>query len=247
MLCTLCILFTSSAGRATAAPRMADASDQLFSAPGVPVFKIEVSEVAFRALRQQPRTYVSGTFSDGEQSLTNVGVHLKGMGSFRAVDGKPSFSLKFDEFTKGAEYSGLTKLMLNNSVQDSSYLAELLGTQLFRDAGVPAARVAYARVLLNGHDLGLYVAIEGMNKHFLKRFFKKADGNLYEGYLADLDGRLEQDGGAVKDRADVRALLTAARVSDPAQRFAGLSRLLDLDRFASFGAMEVLLSHWDGY
>jgi hypothetical protein len=241
------IFLTGLIDRAEAATEKADPSDQFFAAPEVRVFKIEVSDAAFVALQRQPRAYVSGAFSDGKQVLTNVGVHLKGMGSFRAVDGKPSFSLKFDEFTKGASYAGLTKLMLNNSVQDTSYMAELLGTQLFRDAGVPAARVTYARVLLNGRDLGLYVAIEGMNKQFLKRHFKKGGGNLYEGYLADLDGRLEQDGGAVKDRADVGALLTASKTNDPEKRFAQLGRLLDLERFASFGAMEVLLSHWDGY
>jgi len=114
---------------------------------------------------------VAGTFSDGRVVLTNIGVHLKGMGSFRAIDDKPSFSLNFNEFSAGQNYCGLTKLMLNNSAQDSSYLAELLGTQLFRDAGLPAARVTYVRVVLNGRDLGLHLAIEGMNKRFLKRYF----------------------------------------------------------------------------
>ena len=78
------------------------------------------------------------------------------------------------------QYSGgLTKLMLNNSSQDQTFLSELLATRLFRDAGVPAARVTHSRVTLNGRDLGLYVAIEAMNKRFLKRHFGKATGNLY--------------------------------------------------------------------
>lgn len=63
------------------------------------------------------------------------------MGSFRSIDSTPSLSVKFDRFTSGQSYHGLSKLMLNNSAQDTSYMAELLGTQLFRDAGVPAARV----------------------------------------------------------------------------------------------------------
>jgi hypothetical protein len=35
----------------------------------------------------------AGSFSDGRQVFTNIGVHLKGMGSFRAIDDKPSFNL----------------------------------------------------------------------------------------------------------------------------------------------------------
>jgi len=60
------------------------------------------------------------------------------MGSFQSLEQKPSFVLKFDEYRPDQEYCGLTKLMLNNSIQDTSYLSELLATRLFRDAGVPA-------------------------------------------------------------------------------------------------------------
>ena len=148
-----------------------DPSAKFFDDPAVRLLRLELADSAFAALRRQPRIYVAGTFSDGRVVLTNIGVHLKGMGSFRAIDDKPSFSLNFNEFSAGQNYCGLTKLMLNNSAQDSSYLAELLGTQLFRDAGLPAARVTYVRVVLNGRDLGLHLAIEGMSKRFLKRYF----------------------------------------------------------------------------
>jgi len=102
-------------------------------------------------------------------------------------------------------------------------------------------------VMLNGRDLGLYVAIEGMNKHFLKRHFKDSKGNLYEGYLRDIDRRLDQDAGPDTTQADVSALLAACRVPDPSERFGRLKKLIDVDRFVSFAAIEVLISHWDGY
>ena len=169
------------------------------------------------------------------------------MGSFRRFDEKASFVLKFDKFVPDQQYCGLTKLMLNNSVQDQTYLAEHLATGLFRDAGVPAARVTHVRVQVNGRDLGLYVAIEGMNKHFLKRHFKNNTGNLYEGYLRDINTHLDQDNGEDTSQADVRALLTACRTPDLSERFERLNRVLDVDRFASFAAIEMLIAHWDGY
>src|SRR4029434_4821160 len=124
---------------------------------------------------------------------------------------------------------------------------ELLATQLFEDAGVPAARVTHARVRLNGRDLGLYVVIEAMNKDFLKRHFGSGKGNLYEGYLQDIDERLEQDNGDDETQADLRALSEACAISDPSERWQRLNTLVDVDRFLSFIAMELLTTHWDGY
>jgi hypothetical protein len=224
-----------------------DPSQEFFNDPKVRTFHIQIQDDGLASLRRSPRTYVSGTVREGDIVSTNVGIHLKGMGSFRTVDEKASFAVKFDEFNKDQEYSGLNKLMFNNSVQDPTYMVEWLATGLFRDAGSPAARVTHARVQLNGRDLGLYVVIEAMNKRFLKRHFPSGKGNLYETYVRDIDSRMDQDNGEVTDQADVRALVEACSKRDSAQRFREVSRLLDVDRFVSFAAMEILVGHWDGY
>ena len=224
-----------------------EASQEFFNDPKVRVFQFEISQQGLASLRRMPRNYVSGTVREGNRVLTNAAFHLKGMGSFRTVDEKASFAVKFDEFTKDQEYSGHTKLMFNNAVQDPTYLAEWLATGLFREAGLAAARVTHARVQLNGRDLGLYVVIEAMNKRFLKQHFSSAKGNLYEAYLRDIDTPLEQDNGEVTDQADVRALLKACSIPDPAERFKSVGKGLDVDKFMSFAAMEILVGHWDGY
>jgi spore coat protein H len=221
--------------------------DKFFTEPEIRTFHFEVSEAALNQLRRSPRSYITGTVREGQHVLTNVAIRLKGMGSFRSIDEKPSLAVKFDEFATNQHYRGLNKLMFNNSVQDSSYLAEMLATQLFRDAGLPAARSTHARVQLNGRDLGLYVMFEAMNKQFLKQHFTDAGGNLYEAYLGDVDGPMEQDGGTDTSMADLRALHAACRVPDQAQRWRELNKVLDVDRFVSFVAMEMLTSHWDGY
>jgi hypothetical protein len=66
----------------------------------------------------------------------------------------------------------LDKIHLNNSVQDRSYLTEILCGDLFLAAGVPAARGTHARVFLNGRDLGLYGLKEGFDQSFLRRHFR---------------------------------------------------------------------------
>src|SRR2546427_1653467 len=138
---------TTAAEKSTKAkPKKADRADAFFADPTVRVFDIELSEAAAGLLKVTPRHYVVGTVREGTEVFTNIGIHLKGMGSFRSLDDQPSFVLKFDHGNSTQEHCGLTKLMLNNSVQDQTYICELLATQLFRDARVPAARVTQARV-----------------------------------------------------------------------------------------------------
>jgi spore coat protein H len=221
--------------------------EKFFNESEIRTFDFEISDAALIQLRRTPRSYVTGTVREGTHVLTNVAIRLKGMGSYRTIDEKPSLAVKFDEVATNQHYRGLNKLMFNNAVQDSTYVAEMLATQLFRDAGVPAARYTHARVKLNGRDLGLYLVAEAMNKQFLKQHFTDANGNLYEAYLGDVDGRMEQDGGADTSMTDVRALYSACRIADNAQRWRALNQVLDVDRFISFVAMEMLTSHWDGY
>ncbi len=47
--------------------------------------------------------------------------------------------------------------------------------------------------------------------------------------------------------SDLKALAAAAQEPDLTQRWQRLDRVLDLDRFLSFMAMEMITCHWDGY
>jgi hypothetical protein len=220
---------------------------ELFSDGRIRRFSIQIDETALQALNANNRAYVPVTVTEGSNVFRNVGLHLKGMGSFRPLSEKPSLALKFDKYASGQTYLGLSKIMLNNSSQDSTHLAELIATSMFRDAGLPAARVTHALVDLNGRDLGLYVLIEAMNKLFLKQHFKSAKGNLYEAYLQDLDQTLDQDGGEDSTQMDLKRLLEVARMTNTVARWHQLDRVLDVDRFITFVALELFASHTDGY
>jgi spore coat protein H len=169
------------------------------------------------------------------------------MGSFRPFNEKPSVTVKFDRDVEDQKYLGLTKIMLNNSSQDPTYLAELMATQLFRDAGVPAARVSHAFLEINGRVLGLYVLVEAMNKEFLRQYFRNAKGNLYEAYLQDIDQKLDQDGGKDTTQADLKRFLEVCRIPDRLERWKRLPEVLDVDRYLSHLAVEMFTSHTDGY
>lgn len=114
---------------------------------------------------------------------------------------------------------------------------------------MPAPRAGHAKVVLNGRDLGLHVLVEGWNKQFLKRHFKNTKGNLYDGgFVQDINSALEVNSGdKPHDHAGLRALVSAVQEPDPAQRWARLERVLDMDRFLSFMAMDIIQCDWDGY
>jgi hypothetical protein len=220
--------------------------DAIFSAEKLPRFHIEIPESELAKLRFGAMDYVRALVRVDGASFPEVGLRLKGRGSFRPVTDKPSLAVKFDAYLPRQSLFGLTKVMLNNASQDSTLLSEYLASTMFCDAGVPAARVTHARVELNGRDLGFYVLAEAMNKTFLRQHFDNPHGTLYEGYATDVDQTLDLDSGVSGDQSDRRVLVAAAKLP-PAERWASLAKSLDLDRFVSFLGVSIMSAQHDSY
>lgn len=226
------------------------ASDALFTNSVVLKLQLEIAPSGVESLRLDPRTYVPVIIREGDRAYTNAQAHLKGsIGSFRKLEDKPGFTIRLRGAATAGSFHGLKKFHLNNSVQDASYLSEWVCTELFREAGVPATRVAHALVELNSRKLGLYVLLESMDQEFLGRYFLNSKGNLYgDSRFADISEPLARmEGKGELTRADLKALTAAAQERDPAKLVRDFPQVLDLDHFLSFMALEVMLCHWDGY
>jgi len=234
-----------------AAAKEASEADAFFKTPRVVELAIEIAPGDYEALKREPRKYVRATLKEGARTWKNVAVHLKGAaGSFRQVDDKCGLTLNMDKFEDGQHFHGLDKFHLNNSVQDPSFVSELICGEIFRAAGVPASRCAHAIVTLNGKMKGFYVLKEGYDVQFIERNFGTKKGNLYDGgFLRDLDQPLQvvSQMGDIQPHADLKSLWNAAQLPDPGQRFKEMERLLDGDRWVSYLALEALMWDWDGY
>ena len=232
-------------------PRKDEAED-LFDSDKVQQYQLELTKEAIQALRDDPKTYVHGTFKHEGKTYSDVGVKLKGgWGSFRIIQGesKPAFTIKFDAFTKGQRFYGLKRIILNNAVQDPSYLHEAVGYSFFRESGVVAPRVCHATLQVNEKEYGLYVQVEAATKDYLKRWFEDADGDLFEGpggiidwENLDLDSNQESE-----DRTRMRKLNEAIMEADPIDPWTSLKDWIDLQAFARFMANEQFINNWDGY
>lgn len=225
-------------------------TQELFATAQAHELRIEVPPAEIDLLKKDARLFARATVWEGTTVYKNVGIHLKGSaGSFRNLDDKPALTLNFGRFTAEQRFHGLRKIHLNNSVQDSSFLNENLAGGMFRAAGVPAARVAYALVEFNGRSLGPYVLKEGFTRDFLKLYFKKPTGNLYDMEPGrEVTAQLKKDyGEGPNDWSDLQRLAAAASEPDPTRLWSRLHSVLDVDRFLSFMALEVMTCHWDGY
>jgi hypothetical protein len=236
LLCVVGQIATWARHRATAAPT------EFFDERLVHAVQIRLGSEEAARLNADGRTYVSAKVRLDGLSYAEARIHLKGHGSFRTLAEKPSLTVDFGPSAANASFPGSRKIHLNNSVEDGSFLREWVGSKLFRAAGVPAPRVTHALVQLNGRRLGLYVVKEGFTHEFLARNFSPAVGRLYELPSGQPElHAIQSEGGRLQE------LAAAAQESDLNRRWERLHQSLDLNRFISYMAMEVVTCHWDGY
>jgi hypothetical protein len=232
-----------------------DAAGWLFDPYAVVEIDLQLPQESIDALAADPEEYTDGTFSlrttGGTYGPLGVGVRLKGgLGSFRPLEGKAAFKLKFNHSVSGQRFLGLKKLTLNNMVQDHSMIHEVLAYRAFRELGVPASRTGYAFVRVNGSAYGVYVNVETLDDVSLPRAFPST-GHLYEGeYGADVvagdAGLFEVDEGDESDLGDLETLISTVNegTGDWSERVAAVA---DLEEMTRMWAVENYIGHWDGY
>jgi spore coat protein H len=226
-------------------------SDAFFTAGKVIDVKITIDKKEMDSLRREPRKYAKATLESGGKTYKDVGIHVKGAaGSYRGIDDRPCLTFNMDKFGVEQRFHGMDKWHVSNSVQDGTWLHELICGELFRAAGVPASRVGHVTMTLNGRRLGMFYLKEGYDKYFRRRYFANQDGNLYDGgFLREIDQPLQllYTKADVKNHADLKALVKACQERNEAERFRKLDKLLEMDRFISYLCLETICWDWDGY
>ncbi|HEU5055512.1 MAG TPA: CotH kinase family protein, partial [Kofleriaceae bacterium] len=225
------------------------------------------------------RQYYTGSVEVEGQVLDGVGVRTKGgCGSSRDLSGKASFKINLswdDPAVEGCPQErrihGLKRFTLNNSVQDRSFVHEMLAYRFYQLMGVPAPRANHVRVFVNGELWGLYLNLESIDRRFLSRWFDSKDGMLYEGtYWCDLvPANVPPDaedtycisrkfhpsaceplaeGGDPENYTVVRQMVNDLANGYPVGSFyPEIEAIWDFDSFLSLWAVENIIGHWDGY
>ena len=236
------------------APSSEGSAEYVFDRSKLHTIEITVDSSYLEKLATDLNNRVPCTIVYDGETVEGAGVRQKG-NTAQELSGKPSFSVKFNEFDPYADLFGLEKILLNDSEQDPTFLREALGADTFTRAGIPAARITHGQLKLNGEDHGIYVVAEAVDGDFLERYFGKdnKDGNLYEGPccgdFVDNVAHMELD-DEVKDgrsRDDLIALSELIKQTPDATFEEEIALHLDLEGFLKSYALEALLGHWDGY
>lgn len=229
----------------------------------------KLSGVAGQDLQVENPAWFPVTVELDGRRWRQVGMRWKGNASLVAAwqSGvrKLAFRLRFDEYEEQSPETldqrlwGFRDLTFSNGWDDPSLLRDVVAGELFRAAGVPAARGSFAAVWLDVEGdrryLGLYALIEDPEDELPGAQLPDGSGALYkpEGEGADLTqfvaATFEDRGGGPGDGADVQALIAALQGdrSDPSAWRATLEATLDVERLLSWLAMNQLLVNWDTY
>jgi hypothetical protein len=195
----------------------------------------------------------------------DVSVRYKGNNTYMTSRNQLKRPLKvvLNRGFKGRRLGGVTTLNLHNNVNDPSGMNEPLSYRLFRDAGVPGGRTAYAQVYLTvpgkytNQYVGVYSIVENVDNNFTRSRFGTRRGTLFKPVtrqvfedMGDKWSAYERAYAAhtpVLDHEAKRVIEFSKLVShaSDAEFAARLEEYLDLDEFARFMAVTVWLSNMD--
>ncbi len=141
---------------------------------------LELGPGALGALYEAPTTEVDGVLVVGDESVPAKVVVAGRAGRFKGIEQKPSLVLRFE-----APWRGLPSLELDGLALDPAVLTRRVAGEVLRAAGVPAPRVGFANVTVDGDPYGLYAVAERRDETFLGRRFVST-AHLFAGAGLDL-------------------------------------------------------------
>jgi hypothetical protein len=194
----------------------------------------------------------------------DVGVHFRGMSSFMMTPpgSKRSLNLAIDFAHDDQRLMGYRTLNLLNANSDPTFTRALLYSEIARSY-LPAPKVNYLRVVINGENWGIYLNAEQFNSDFVRDRFGAARGARWkvpgspfgQGGMTYLGANVDAYKGIYSIRtrddpkpwADLIALFRVLNETPPDRLEAALAPILDVDGALKFLALEVALVNTDGY
>jgi hypothetical protein len=212
--------------------------------------------------------YVAAQLRYNGKAWKKVGFRLKGNSTLASAWGEGNYKLPFrlnmDKYEdaypaiKNQRFFGFTELSFSPGARDASLIREKVAADVFRLAGVPAARTAFYRVFIDfGTGLrycGVYTGVEVIDDTMVKDQFGETKGNVYKPesrFQTFLAADFEKKNNKSSDWADVQATITALndplRTSDAAKWRANLEAVFNVDHFLHWLAVNNAIVNWDSY
>ncbi|UTA69788.1 CotH kinase family protein [Emticicia sp. 21SJ11W-3] len=213
--------------------------------------------------------YVPVSLKHNGKEWYKVGFRLKGNNSLSQAWSqgiyKLPFKLQFDEFEddypeiKNQRFYGFKELSMAPGHNDNSLMRDKLVSDLFRSAGIPAARTSFCKVYINfGEGLkycGVYTMIEVVDDTMVANQFGEENGNIYKPestFQSFAEANFEKKNNEeAADYTDVKNVVSALnstdRTTSPAQWRANLEKSFNVDHFLKYLAINNTIVNWDAY
>lgn len=140
----------------------------------------------------QQEEYRNADITINGETFYNVGIRPKGNSTLTTVANDDttdrfSFKVKFDEYVSDQTYHGMKSIVLNNIIQDLTYMKEYISYDLCNFMGIATPEMQYSNIKINDKDWGLYLAIEVIDERYLENNFGTNEGNLYKPETMGMD------------------------------------------------------------
>lgn len=139
----------------------------------------------------QENTYIPCTVV--YKGKTYKGVKMRVRGDTSREKPKKSLKLKFDK--KQLFLDSLESINLNAEYSDKSLIRQKLSSEIFALQNLPCFQSNFVAVNMNSQFFGIYLQVENIDEHFLKRNKLDKKSNLYKG---------TKDGACLSEFDDVR-------------------------------------------
>ena len=257
---------------AASVPARAQTTDDFFNPEVLQRVELWMNEADWAKLKAnfQENTYYPADFVWNGQTVRNVGIRSRGLGS--RSDTKPGLRVDFDRYSTRQEFLGLKSFVLDNLTQDRSGVKETVTMRFFTRLGIPAPRETHTRLYVNGRYAGLYGLVESVDKTMMGRVFGaigddiQNDGYLFEyNYVLGRPWRFEYLGsslGPYKEYFDIKTneshtdeqiwrpieeLVRLVNEASSADFETNLSPRLDLPAFVRYIAAQNFVANHDGF
>lgn len=146
-------------------------------------------------------------------------------------------------------FKGMRSLNVVFEGSEWSLLAEALGFDLHRRAGIPAPLTEFLRLTVDGKAVGYHLAIERVNASFLRRNKVAGGGNLYRirWMGRDVVTQHEKRNHRRRGHEDILEITDRLAKTSGDEEWKLIQESFNVPEVASYFAVNTVLSHWDGF
>lgn len=143
----------------------------------------------------------------------------------------------------------MTAINLIFEYDERMLYTEPMAYEIYRMAGMPAEKSYHVRVWINGEPVGYQLLVEQPNKGFLRRNKIVDDGNMYKliWYGQGLVGQHEKKTNKHDGHQDLQEVVKELNATKDREQWEVIRKNFDVEEVVNYFAVNMLLSHWDGF